>query len=129
MKKDNNAKASNLHQKAEELLPSNNLSDFAPSANIIISKEGKIIEINPKGASMLGKEKQKLLNNIFSFFVSNNSKPTYYLFLNKAFKSKVMGSCEVSIANKRGNFISNVQLCGRVLDKDDQCLLTMVEIN
>lgn len=42
------------------------LYDFAPSGYFTLSREGKIVELNLKGASMLGKERQRLVNNMFS---------------------------------------------------------------
>ena len=49
------------------------LYDFAPSGYFTLSKEGKIVELNLKGASMLGEERQRLLNSMFRNYLSHDN--------------------------------------------------------
>ena len=64
------------------------LYDFASSDYFTLSKEGKIVELNLSGAKMLGKERSLIKNRQFDFFVSNDTKPVFNLFLEKVFYSK-----------------------------------------
>jgi PAS domain-containing protein len=59
------------------------LYDLAPSGYFTISKKGEIIELNLSGAKMLGKDQQYLKNSPFGFFVSEETKPIFNLFLEK----------------------------------------------
>ena len=70
------------------------LFDSASFGYFMLSREGKIIESNLIGASMFGKESLLLKNSKFDFFVSNETKPTFNLFLQEIFNSKTKGSCE-----------------------------------
>ena len=71
------------------------LYDFAPLGYFTLSGKGEIIELNLNGARMLGKDRQHLKSSLFGFFVSEETKPIFSLFLEKAFKSKAKESCEV----------------------------------
>ena len=87
------------------------LYDFAPSGFFTLSKEGIIIELNLSIAKMLGKEHSHLIYSQFGFFVSNDTKPIFNLFLEKVFSSKVKESCEV-ILSVNDNLPMYVQLTG-----------------
>jgi len=103
------------------------LYDFAPSGYFTLSKEGKIIELNLFGSQMLGKERSHLINSSFGFFVSNNTKPVFNLFLGKVFKSKANETCEVTLSTN-GNLPVYVLLSGIVTENSEQCLVTMIDI-
>ena len=103
------------------------LYDFAPSGYFTLSKEGKIIELNLTGATMLGKESSLLKNSKFGFFVSIDTKPTFDLFLEKVYNSKAKEDCEVTLSTSR-KLPMVVNLTGVVTENGEQCLLTMVDI-
>jgi PAS domain S-box-containing protein len=103
------------------------LYDFAPSGFFTLSKEGKVIELNLSGAKMLGKERFRLKNSQFDFFVSNDTKPIFNLFLEKVFSSKVKKSCEV-ILSINDNLPIYVRLTGIAIKNGEQCFLTIIEI-
>jgi len=103
------------------------LYDFAPSGFFTLSKEGKVIELNLSGAKMLGKEHLRLKNSQFGFFVSNDTKPIFNLFLEKVFNSKVKESCEV-ILSVNDNLPIYAQLTGIVTKNGEQCLINIIEI-
>ena len=103
------------------------LYDFAPSGYFTLSKEGKVIELNHSGAKMLGKERWRLKNSLFGFFVSNDTKPIFNRFLEKVFNSKTKESCEV-ILSVNDNLPTFVQLTGIAFKNGEQCLLTVIEI-
>ena len=73
------------------------LYDFAPSGYIALSKEGEITELNFAAARILGKERSHLQNNLFGFFVSNESKPAFIRFLTETFSGTANITCEVAI--------------------------------
>ena len=103
------------------------LYDFAPSGYFTLSKKSEIIELNLSGAGMLGKDRQHLKNSLFSFFVTEETKPIFRHFLEKAFISKAKESCEVTM-DRAGSLPVHVFLTGVLEDKGEHCLITMVEI-
>ena len=104
------------------------LYDLAPSGYFTLSSKGVIIELNLTGAKMLGKDRQHLKNSLFGFFVSEETKPIFNLFLEKAFKSKAKESCEVMMV-KADRLPFHVFLTGVVEDNGGPCRVTMVEIS
>jgi len=103
------------------------LFDFAPLDYFTLSKEGKIIELNLSGAQLLGKVRTHLRNSQFGFFVTNDTKPIFNLFLEKVFNSKATESCEV-ILSVNDNLPMYVQLTGIATKNGEQCLVTVIEI-
>lgn len=104
------------------------LYDFAPSGYFTLSNEGKIIELNLHVASMLGKERHRLINNTFGIFVSHETKLIFNRFLSNVFESKKEESCEVTISNTDGKQPLNVFLTGRISEDFTLCHVTMIDI-
>ena len=103
------------------------LYDFAPSGYFTLSVKGEIIELNISGARMLGKDRPHLKNNLFGFFVSEETKPIFNRFLEKAFQSSAKESCEVMM-DSAGNLPFHVLLTGVVSDDEKHCLVTAMDI-
>jgi len=103
------------------------LYDFAPSGYFTLSKEGKIIELNLCGAQMLGKERLLLKNSWFGFFVSNDTKPAFNLFLEKVFISKAKETCELTLITNR-NLPMFVHVASIITENGEQCLVMLVDI-
>ena len=103
------------------------LYNYAPSGYFTLSKEGEIIELNPCGANILGKEIQQLKSSMFGFFVSDETKPIFNSFLRKVFSSKGEGSCEITLSTD-GNFPMYVYLNGIVNKNGDHCFVNMMDI-
>ncbi|MEI6050359.1 MAG: ATP-binding protein [Bacteroidota bacterium] len=103
------------------------LFDFAPSGYFTLSNIGEIIDLNLCGSQMLGKEPLHLKKSSFGFFVSNDSKPIFNLFLQKVFKYKAKESCEVTL-QVDGKLPMYVNLIGIVTENGIQCLITVVDI-
>jgi PAS domain S-box-containing protein len=103
------------------------LYDFAPSGYFTLSDKGEIIELNLSGAKMLGKDRQHLKNSLLRFFVSEETKPIFNRFLEKAFNGKVKESCDVTLLQD-GNLPMYGHLTGIVYENGEQCLVTMVDI-
>jgi len=103
------------------------LYDFAPSGYFTLSKAGEIIELNLRGANMLGKDRSNLKNSLFGFFVSNKTKPFYNQFLANVFKSKGEDTCAVTL-NTDVNISIDIYLNGIYIKNGEQCLVTAVDI-
>ncbi len=103
------------------------LYNFAPSGYFTLSKVGKVLDVNLTGSNMLGKERLKLRNGQFGFFVSDDTKNIFNLFLEKIFKSKVRESCEVNLLpNDKSVFYG--YLTGMVSGDGEQCHIAVVDI-
>lgn len=103
------------------------LYDFSPSGYYTLCRDGKIIKLNLSGASMLGKERSRLINNLFSFYVSDETKPIFNHFLSQVFRYDTKASCEVTLRIKNVEPIY-VHLSGIVSGNKDECLVTATDI-
>jgi len=56
------------------------LYEFAPVGYLTLTREGLIVEINLTGATLLGMERNELINHRFSALVSNKDGDRWYLF-------------------------------------------------
>ena len=104
------------------------LYDLAPIGYYTLSSEGTIIEVNLCGAKMFGKERPVLINSRFGFFVSDNTRQIFNLFLYQVFSSKVSETCEVTV-QITGNLPMYVVLTGIVTENGENCIVTIVDIS
>ena len=104
------------------------LYDFAPSGYFTLSKEGKIKELNFRGAHKLGNERRNLMNCSFELFVSKETKPIFNLFLQRIFNNSIKETCEVVLSSK-DNPPMYVLLTGIVTQNGDQCVVNAVDIS
>jgi PAS domain S-box-containing protein len=102
------------------------LYDFAPTGYISISKEGKLTNINLTACRMLAKERSRLINSQFGFFVSDDTKSIFNNFLDEIFKSKISQCCEVNLSVNGEIF--HVYLTGIVAEDGNKCNTTIVDI-
>jgi PAS domain S-box-containing protein len=103
------------------------LYDFSPMGYYTLSREGQISNANRAGSKILGKERARLINSRFGFFVSDNTKPNFNLFIENVFCSKNKEECEVTLQTST-NLPMYVHLTGIVTNKGDQCLITIEDI-
>jgi PAS domain S-box-containing protein len=103
------------------------LYDFAPTGYFTLSTEGVIAELNLCGAAILGMGRTLLKGKYFTFFVSDETKETFDLFLKKIFESKEVQKCEVILAGKELGPVAFYMTGVRASD-GDHCLLTAVDI-
>ncbi len=103
------------------------LYDFAPTGYFTLAKDGKIIELNLSGAVMLKKIRSQLINSQFGFFISDDTRQIFNLFLERVFSSKVKESCEVKII-ANCDISRYVLLTGVTNENGEHCLLTAVDI-
>ena len=103
------------------------LYDFAPSGYFTLSNEGKIIELNLSGAKMLGKERLRLIDSKFSYFISKNTQPVFNTFFLNVFQSYTIERCEVIIQTVN-NHPKYVLIEGIVVGNRQQCLINVIDI-
>ena len=103
------------------------LYDFAPSGFFTLSKEGEIVNLNLRGAQMLGEERKDLKNCLLGIFVSDGTKSIFNLFLDKIFNNLTKESCEVTLYTN-GCLATHVHLTGIVSDDCEQCLVTAMDL-
>ena len=103
------------------------LYDFLPSGYFTINKDGDIVELNRAGAELLGKDRFKLVNSRFGFFVSDDTKPTFNLFLEKVFEYSKKESCEVAIINNEHETLY-VYITGIVDQNTEHCHISVIDI-
>ncbi|MFV5700904.1 ATP-binding protein [Flavobacterium sp. XS2P12] len=103
------------------------LYDFAPSGYFTLTKTGKVTALNLTGSQMLGKERSRLINSQFGFFVCNDTKPIFNHFLETVFNSNIKEYCEVDLLFDN-NCKTHVYLTGIVADDREHTLVTVVDI-
>jgi len=103
------------------------LYDFAPSGYFTLTKEGTVIAVNFSGAKMLCRKRTDLKNSNFGFFVSDDTKPIFNLFLENVFNRKATQSCEV-ILSVNDNLPMYVYMNGIVTENGEQCHVNVMNI-
>lgn len=103
------------------------LYDFAPLGFITLSAEGEIIAINICGAQMLGKPSAHLKKSRFAFFISDETKPIFNLFLSSVFNNNLKETCEI-ILSGNGQSPIYVYLSGILIENEEHCLVSMVDV-
>ncbi len=101
--------------------------DFAPSGYFTLTSNGKIIELNLTGATMLGKERLYLKNKLLAVFISDSTKLIFSDFVKNVFKGSDKESCEVIFQtdNKLPLF---VLITGIISKNRKQCFITAIDI-
>jgi PAS domain-containing protein len=104
------------------------LYDFAPMGYFTLDSECTILDLNFTGAEMLGEKRFSLVNSNFKLFVSEDSLPVFNRLIKKIYTSKLKESCNVILGyNKK--FLCPVYMEGLVTGKDQECLLSVVDIS
>lgn len=103
------------------------LYDFAPLGYFTLTNSGTVVELNLAGSKLLGKERSKLVNSQFSYFLSNDTKPVFNQFLESVFRVAVKECCEVELLVDE-NIPINVYLTGIVSENKEQALFTILDI-
>lgn len=103
------------------------LYDFAPSGYFTLTNSGKVLELNLAGSQLLRKERSKLKNSQFGFFVSDDSKPVFNQFLESVFRLDTKECCEVQLLLDDATTIY-VYLTGIHSGNTEQAFITIVDI-
>lgn len=106
------------------------LYNFAPTGYFTVTQNGRILELNLCAAQMIGKNRSKLIHSQFGFFITDTSKLTFNLFLEKIFTTKSKTSCEVILENSGINgFPVYLQLTGIINKNNKQCEISASDIS
>jgi PAS domain S-box-containing protein len=92
-----------------------------------LTSSGTVVELNLAGSQLLRKERSKLVNSQFGFFISNATKPVFNQFLEAVFQSTVKECCEVELLLDENTPV-NVYLTGIVLEYKEHALITILDI-
>ena len=73
------------------------LDDFAPMSLFTLGRDGAIFQVNLTGASLLGQERVRLVNEPFTAFVADADRGRFRTFLDQVFAAPLRQSCEVAL--------------------------------
>jgi transcriptional regulator with PAS, ATPase and Fis domain len=102
------------------------LYDFANTGYFTVARDGKIHKLNLRGATMLGKERLKIINKNFRNFVTIDTLSKFNDFILRVFESNSKESCHVRLITK-GNLSIFVLLEGLVSGDEEECQLTVID--
>ena len=105
-----------------------NLYDFAPTGYFTLSRSGEIIQLNFSGANLIGKERSRMINSHFGFFVSEDTKLIFSHFLKILYTYKKKEKCEVVIVNDQGEQ-KYVNISGTLDEAGELCLINVEDVN
>jgi len=104
------------------------LYNLAPLGYFTLTKKGEIIELNHFGSLMFNQQHAVLEKSNFIFFVIDEDKPIFNLFLEKIFNGRVTETCMVSMSLDH-NFIKHVLLTGNISKNNEHCLIAAIDIS
>jgi PAS domain S-box-containing protein len=79
------------------------LYDFAPVGYLSLDEQGKILEVNLSGATLLGVERSPLINQRLPSFVTPASRPIFLAFLKRIFAGVGKQACEATLLRVNGS--------------------------
>jgi PAS domain S-box-containing protein len=104
------------------------LYDFAPFAYFTLNSNGEICELNFNAAKMLKKERSKLINSNFKFFIASETRSLFIDFLDKVSNTKTKQDCEVRLViNEKPSTFIHIE--GILLENEKNYLLTVIDIS
>ena len=103
------------------------LYDFAPTGYLTINREGRIFEINLKGARLFEDKRENLMDKNIQEFMGKEMISKLNDFLIEVFENKTPSGCEIKLKTAEEKSVY-VYLEGAVSDEKQKCLLSMVDI-
>ncbi|MFV8335597.1 ATP-binding protein [Flavobacterium sp. RSP29] len=103
------------------------LYDFAPSGYFTLTNSGKIAQLNLTGSKLLQKERSKLINSQFRFFISKDTKSIFDAFMNTVINTNVKECCEVKLLLENDLTVA-VYLTAVLTENRTEVLITAVDI-
>jgi len=76
------------------------LYDLAPVGYFSLDQKNLILEVNLKGASLLGIERRLLIKKRFTQFIVSAFQDSFYMFQNEALKTKAVQTLELQLKKK-----------------------------
>jgi PAS domain S-box-containing protein len=102
------------------------LYDFAPVGYLTLDNKGIVLKMNLTAASMLGIERNNLINKPFSICIAEGSSYIFFTFLKKVFEEKTQSNCEIQIKKgKNGDFYARLDFNGAT---EDNCAINQCRI-
>lgn len=93
-----------------------NLYDFAPIGLFTLDRYSNILEVNLKGAQILGEVKADLIDRRLQIFISEEYMTVFNNFLKRVFSSAIKEYCEVRLFGKK-NYILIEGIADNSFDK------------
>jgi PAS domain S-box-containing protein len=106
----------------------NNLFDFAPVGYVTLDHDGTIQAVNFAGASLLGRERSRLLGRCFGLFVTEEYRSTFAGLLDAVFAGHEKKVCEVTLLND-GNVPNIVQIEALSAVGGLECRIILIDIS
>ena len=103
------------------------LYDFAPVSYFTLGRDGTILQLNLAGARLLGKERSRLINHRFVFFVSEADRHAFNAFLEKTFTGKTQELWE-GVPSQKETSPHFVRIEALVSEDGQECRAVMVDI-
>jgi PAS domain S-box-containing protein len=98
-----NAELQEARDRMEALLEKyTDLYDFAPVSYFSLDEQGRILEVNLTGATMLGVERSRLVNRRLHQFMVPASRPGFSRFIEQVFAGTGKQVCEATLLNEDG---------------------------
>jgi PAS domain S-box-containing protein len=98
-----NAELQETRDRMEVLLEKyTDLYDFAPVGYLSLDEQGKILEVNLSGATLLGGARARLINRRLPAFVTPTNRPVFLAFLKRVFAGDGKQVCEATLLREDG---------------------------
>ncbi|MDW7740270.1 MAG: PAS domain S-box protein [Bacillota bacterium] len=104
-----------------------NLYDFAPVGYLTLDQSGFILRANLTGATMLGLERSKILNQHFEKFITAQHRHAFKSFLEKVFFNRARDTFEITLQIKE-NESNFVHIEAMVLEDQRECRIALMDI-
>jgi len=76
--------------------------EFAPVGHFTVDRAGVIIDVNTAGASLLGTERRRLMNESLAAYIASDSKAVFEAHRRSLFKSGSKQTCDLKLINGGG---------------------------
>jgi diguanylate cyclase (GGDEF)-like protein len=103
------------------------LFDFAPIGYLALDCYSKIMQVNLRGANLLGQERSNLTERQFLTYVAQEHRVMFSDFLAESFKTGVKQDCEILVQVDKHTLWLSLEANTGVTDTD--CLVAMVDIS
>ena len=105
-----------------------NLYDYSPDGKFTLNSNGEICELNFNAAKMLNKERSKLINSNFNFFIALENRSLFSDFLDKVSGTNTKQNFEARLViNEKPSAFIHIE--GILLENEKKYLLTAYDIS
>jgi PAS domain S-box-containing protein len=105
----------------------NDLYDFAPVGYFNLDHKGIIRTVNFTGTGFLGVERSLLIGRHLDLFISDETRPVFYDFLEKVFAGETKETCEVEFLKEKNSLLI-VQVEAVVSESREVCRAAVIDI-